>query len=490
MFGRGGFYGGYGGYGGFDDDSLERGDWAEKSGAASRREEEARAAFKAVHGKAMANPPAAPTTYELLKPSTHLTQPCWRDLKKHIACHAGWSAKRRQATEAEKRQSGEKRQSAVYFVDVTFTPPKGKGATSAGKKTVKVDKAAKEEARAQMSSSMSSWVAAGAKRPVETTGDLSEEEVDMAPKRKKVEEEEENDAPPSGQLKTKRWSVQLKRLKGSMGLGIDDQYYVTAVKEGGAAATEGSIAIGDHILEINGVETGTLSKPIPKILPTNPDAPVKVRLARYSTETSAEEGVEKPRAATQAAATKGAATNSATTKGAATKSAATKGFEIRYSRSSSVVEWDEGTFTDCRPSEAQDAMEETAAAAMGLDVADASMHQMAQGGLPRALVAKLPEGTFETAAEANEAAMAFMEMVLAHEATSDRGRGLTAPRDDVDAEWSSGFEVPKTSTAPELLTTVGGCSTYAAKVTLFCDVHGADVHNVVVAALKASVVPA
>ena len=96
----------------------------------------------------------------------------------------------------------------------------------------------------------------------------------MAPKRKKPEEE--NKAPPSGQLKTKRWSVQLKRLKGSMGLGIDDQYYVTTVKAGGAAAVEGSIEIGDHIVEINGVETGTLSKPIPKILPTNPDVPVKV----------------------------------------------------------------------------------------------------------------------------------------------------------------------------------------------------------------------
>jgi len=486
MFGRGGFYGGfggYGGYGGFDDDSLERGDWSEKSGAASRREEAARAAFKEVHGKTMADTPVSATTYELLKPSTHLTQPCWRDVKKYIVSHAGWSAKRRQATEAEKRQHGEKRQSAVYFVDVTFTPPKGKGATSAGKKTVKIDKAAKEETR-QMSSSMSSWVA-GAKRPVETSGDLSEEEIDVAPKRKKVvvveEEEEENDAPPSGQLKTKRWSVQLKRLKGSMGLGIDEQYYVTSVKEGGAAATEGSIAIGDHILEINGVETGTLSKPIPKILPTNPDAPVKVRLARYySAETTAEEGIKKPRTATKAAATKATAT----------KGAATKGFEIRYSRSSSVVEWDDSTFTDCRPSEAQDAMEETQAAAMCLDVANASMHAMAQGGLPRALVAKLPEGTFETAAEANEAAKAFMEMVLAHERTSDGGRSLTAPRDGVDAEWSSGFEVPKTSEAPELLATVEGCSTYAAKVTLFCDVHGCDVHNVVVAALKASVVPA
>eukprot|EP00321_Phaeocystis_globosa_P019246 CAMPEP_0118818150 /NCGR_PEP_ID=MMETSP1162-20130426/5930_1 /TAXON_ID=33656 /ORGANISM="Phaeocystis Sp, Strain CCMP2710" /LENGTH=148 /DNA_ID=CAMNT_0006748309 /DNA_START=25 /DNA_END=471 /DNA_ORIENTATION=- len=103
----------------------------------------------------------------------------------------------------------------------------------------------------------------------------------MAPKRKEAPEEE-NDAPPAGPLKTKRFVVNLTRIKGSMGLGIDDQYYVTAVKEGGAAEKDGSIEIGDHILEINGVETGTLNRPIAKILPTNPDAPVKMRLARYS----------------------------------------------------------------------------------------------------------------------------------------------------------------------------------------------------------------
>ena len=301
----------------------------------------------------------------------------------------------------------------------------------------------------------------------------------MAPKSKKAlteEEDQENDAPPSGQLKTKRWSVQLKRLEGSMGLGIDEQYYVTAVKAGGAAAAEGSIAIGDHILEINGVETGTLREPISKVLPANPHAPVKVRLARYSAQTSAEEGATMPRAAA--------------TKGAATQGAPTKGFEIRYSRSSRVVEWDDATFVDCRPSEAQDAMEETEAAATGLDVADASMREVAQQALPRALVAKLPQGTFASAEEANRAAMAFMAMVLDHERTGDGGRSLSAPRDDVDAEWSPGFKVPETSAAPELLATADGCSTYGAKVTLFCDVHGADVHNVVVATLKASVVPA
>ena len=44
----------------------------------------------------------------------------------------------------------------------------------------------------------------------------------MAPKRKQAPEEE-NDAPPAGPLKTKRFVVNLARIKGSMGLGIDDQ---------------------------------------------------------------------------------------------------------------------------------------------------------------------------------------------------------------------------------------------------------------------------
>ena len=44
----------------------------------------------------------------------------------------------------------------------------------------------------------------------------------MAPKRKEAPEEE-NDAPPAGLLKTKRYVVNLTRIKGSMGLGIDDQ---------------------------------------------------------------------------------------------------------------------------------------------------------------------------------------------------------------------------------------------------------------------------
>ena len=42
----------------------------------------------------------------------------------------------------------------------------------------------------------------------------------MAPKRKEAPEE---DDAPVGPLKTKRFVVNLARIKGSMGLGIDDQ---------------------------------------------------------------------------------------------------------------------------------------------------------------------------------------------------------------------------------------------------------------------------
>eukprot|EP00908_Phaeocystis_cordata_P002702 Transcript_12947.p2 GENE.Transcript_12947~~Transcript_12947.p2 ORF type:complete len:157 (+),score=80.97 Transcript_12947:63-473(+) len=100
------------------------------------------------------------------------------------------------------------------------------------------------------------------------------------PKRKAEEAEEE----PPANLKSKAWSVKLQRINGSLGIGIDDQYYITAVRKGGAADKEGSIKEGDLITEIAGVDTATLHTPISKILPKDPDAPVKMRLKRFSAE--------------------------------------------------------------------------------------------------------------------------------------------------------------------------------------------------------------
>lgn len=108
---------------GMYDDGIDRSGFAEKSGAAQRREDEAKAAFDKYRASTEAgSPPKAKVTVELLKPSTHLTQPCWSAFNKHVKKNAGWSAKRRVATEEEKRASGEKRQAKCYFVDVTFCP--------------------------------------------------------------------------------------------------------------------------------------------------------------------------------------------------------------------------------------------------------------------------------------------------------------------------------------------------------------------------------
>ena len=69
------------------------------------------------------------------------------------------------------------------------------------------------------------------------------------PKRKAEEAEEE----PPANLKSKAWSVKLQRINGSLGIGIDDQYYITAVRKGGAADKEGSIKEGDLITEVSAI---------------------------------------------------------------------------------------------------------------------------------------------------------------------------------------------------------------------------------------------
>jgi hypothetical protein len=56
-----------------------------------------------------------------------LTSASWSDFSKWVREeHPGWSVKRREATEAEKRQHGETRQSKCYWVDATYKPSENK----------------------------------------------------------------------------------------------------------------------------------------------------------------------------------------------------------------------------------------------------------------------------------------------------------------------------------------------------------------------------
>lgn len=67
-----------------------------------QREESAKQAFDALKEKH--NGPSRASTFPLLTPDQHLTNPCFRDFKKHVARSIGWTAKRRKATTVEKVQ--------------------------------------------------------------------------------------------------------------------------------------------------------------------------------------------------------------------------------------------------------------------------------------------------------------------------------------------------------------------------------------------------
>ena len=87
---------------------------------------------------------------------------------------------------------------------------------------------------------------------------------------------------PAVQPEVQRWSVKLMRINGSLGISIDDEYYVTEVRSGGAADREGSIHVGDLITKIAGERTETLNVPISKLFPEDVDAAIEMTLSRQA----------------------------------------------------------------------------------------------------------------------------------------------------------------------------------------------------------------
>jgi len=59
----------------------------------------------------------------LTLPTFHLTQPCFRDLKKHVVKSTGWDLKRIACTEQEKKQHKVTRKSKAYFVNAIYKVP-------------------------------------------------------------------------------------------------------------------------------------------------------------------------------------------------------------------------------------------------------------------------------------------------------------------------------------------------------------------------------
>jgi len=122
-------FGGFGAAYGYDDGHPRYENYAEKSAAALRREEEAKTKFQEAREELEGREDlvaGSKITVELLKPSCHLTGACWSTFLRHVRSHEGWVAKRREATAEEKKQHKETRRGKVYFVDVVYNVPKGK----------------------------------------------------------------------------------------------------------------------------------------------------------------------------------------------------------------------------------------------------------------------------------------------------------------------------------------------------------------------------
>ena len=108
------------------------------------------------------------------------------------------------------------------------------------------------------------------------------------------------DAPPEGPpMKRKYVNIILSRLNGSFGIALNANI-VTEVKEGGAAAAEGSIRLGDVVLEVDGKDTAISG--FAALLPKNKEAPIRLKLLRMVTaEAAAAEANEKASVKLQAA---------------------------------------------------------------------------------------------------------------------------------------------------------------------------------------------
>lgn len=102
---------------------------AEKSAAATRREETAIKEFETARLEMESRDDLRGgylETIQLLDPSCHLTQACWKSFRKHVQGCEGWSTRRRAATEAERKEHKVKRKSTAYFTEVTYSVPRDK----------------------------------------------------------------------------------------------------------------------------------------------------------------------------------------------------------------------------------------------------------------------------------------------------------------------------------------------------------------------------
>ena len=259
--------GGYGGYGG----GLNRSGWAQKSAAATRREESAKKILTTKITELARGPNTGDGGVKcegLIPPGTHLTGPCWKTFKA-FAANQGCNAKRRVATPAEKRAAKETRQSKCYWIDViipaaTITRERSKLGIAAPPPTAPgAPPAGIASPAPPASASAASAACTTVKRKRESSSSFSSSSgapaaaADAAAARKKKK------------LKKGQYEVVVKAAKRhTLGLTVDDvatakhssKLILTDIAGDSLAKKRcAALRVNDAILEINGVDVRHVS---------------------------------------------------------------------------------------------------------------------------------------------------------------------------------------------------------------------------------------
>lgn len=150
---------------------------------------------------------------------------------------------------------------------------------------------------------------------------------------------------------------------------------------------------------------------------------------------------------------------------AAAATVPSKRYELRFSRSSKVVEWDDALFTDCRPSEAEDARDETIRSAKRYDCKEGD-----DDSLSFVLPEEAYDATYDSLAEANDTAKQLVELQLQTPLNCE-----IAKQEDVsNGDLPHGYQLPPADTAAR----ESQKGIFTGSLPFFCDPYGADVWTV------------
>jgi len=154
-------------------------------------------------------------------------------------------------------------------------------------------------------------------------------------------------------------------------------------------------------------------------------------------------------------------------------------YELRFSRTSKVVQWDDALFNDCRPSEAEDSQEETFRVAKRYDNKEGEDDSMSF-----LLPEEAYDALYDTKSEANEVAKQLVEVQLRGPLNCE-----VAQQEQVcNGDLPPGYQLPAADTVAKEAAMANGCGTYTGSLPFFCDPFGGDVWTVCVTTFTVRVV--